>query len=51
VPFVFAIAMGVRPEDRALARAVEDVLMRRRAEVRGILKQYGVPLPADGDPT
>jgi mxaJ protein len=51
VPFVFAIAMGVRPEDRALARAVEDVLTRRRAEVRGILKQYGVPLLADGDPT
>jgi mxaJ protein len=51
VPFVFAIAMGVRPEDRALARAVEDVLTRRRAEVRGILKQYGVPLLADGGPT
>jgi mxaJ protein len=48
VPFVFAIAMGARPEDSALARAVDDVLARRRTDVRRILEQYRVPLLAKG---
>jgi mxaJ protein len=51
VPFVFAIAMGVRPEDSALARTVDDVLTRHRAEVRRILEQYRVPLLAEDDRT
>jgi mxaJ protein len=51
VPFVFAIAMGVRPEDTAIARTVGDVLERRRAEVRRILEQYGVPLMLEKGPT
>jgi mxaJ protein len=46
VPFVFRIAMGVRPEDSVLLRRVESVLDRRRAEVRRILDEYGVPLVA-----
>jgi mxaJ protein len=46
VPFVFRIAMGVRPEDSVLLRRVESVLIRRRVEVRRILGEYGVPLVA-----
>ena len=44
VPFTFAIAMGVRPDDSALGRKVGEVLVRRRGEIRKILEQYGVPL-------
>jgi hypothetical protein len=44
VPFTFAIAMGGRREDTALVRTVDDVLVRRSAEVRLILEQYRVPL-------
>jgi mxaJ protein len=47
VPFTFAIAMGARREDTALVRTVDDVLERRRAEVRRILERYGVPLLAE----
>ena len=47
VPFVFAIAMGVRKGDTALVRRVGDVLDRRRGEVHRILEQYGVPLVSD----
>jgi mxaJ protein len=48
VPFTFAIAMGVRREDAALARSVDEVLGRHRDEVRRILERYGVPLLAEG---
>lgn len=51
VPFIFAIAMGVRPEDTSLVRMLDRVLVRRRAEVRRILEQYGVPLVGNGDTT
>ena len=44
VPFVFAIAMAGRREDTALVRAVDEVLVRRRDDVRRILEQYRVPL-------
>ena len=44
VPFVFAIAMGVRKGDTSLASRVGAVLDRRRGEVRRILERYGVPL-------
>jgi mxaJ protein len=45
-PMAFDIAMGVRPGDTALRRAVSDVLVRRRAEVDHILDRYGVPRAA-----
>lgn len=51
VPFAFAIAMGLRPDDSLLAREVEAVLARRAPEVRRILEAYEVPLlalPAEG---
>jgi mxaJ protein len=51
IPFVFSIAMGVRPEDSALARRVGDVLLRRRAEIRRILERYGVPLVPEPEAT
>jgi mxaJ protein len=51
VPFEFGIAMAVRPEDTTLARTVNEVLVRHRAEVRGILERYGVPLLTGREPT
>jgi mxaJ protein len=51
VPFVFSIAMGVRPGETALLRTVDGVLTRHRAEVRRILKRYGVPLLGEEDRT
>jgi mxaJ protein len=44
IPFVFAIAMGLRPADSALAREIDAVLARRGPEIRRILQQYHVPL-------
>jgi mxaJ protein len=51
VPFVFAIAIGVRAEDTSLVRMLDRVLVRHRAEVRRILEEYGVPLVGDGETT
>jgi mxaJ protein len=47
VRFVFPIAMGVRKDDAALAEAVDRIITRRRAEIRRILTEYGVPLVED----
>jgi mxaJ protein len=41
--FAFAIAMGVRKDDAALAAALDRVIARRRYELRRILDEYGVP--------
>lgn len=43
-PFTFAIAMGVRRDDTALARTLDEVLTRRHREVVRILQHFGVPL-------
>lgn len=43
MPMVFDIAMAVRRGDAALQRALNDVLVRRRADVDALLEQYGVP--------
>jgi mxaJ protein len=43
VPFVFAIAMGVRAGDTSLARRLDTVLTRRRAEIARVLDEFGVP--------
>ena len=43
LPFVFDIAMGVRRGDTAFRASVERVLVRRRAEIDGLLAEYGVP--------
>jgi mxaJ protein len=47
LPMTFDISMGVRKEDRALRRELDDALERRRDEVQQILKDYGVPVLAD----
>lgn len=43
-PMVFDISMGVRKDDARLRTALDKVLDQRRAEVRSVLKTYGVPL-------
>jgi mxaJ protein len=43
LPFAFDIAVGVKRGDDALFDRVEQALERKRAEISGILTQYGVP--------
>ena len=42
-PFSFAIAMGVRRGDRALRDRLDDLIVRRQADIDRILADYGVP--------
>jgi mxaJ protein len=42
--FVFAIAMGVRPDDRALARQLNGVLATNRKRIEALLHDFGIPL-------
>ncbi len=48
-PFVFEISMGVRPGDTALKAEFDEILDRRRREVRRILDEYGVPQVEQGE--
>ncbi len=43
-PFAFDISMGVRKGDQALKARLEAALDRRRAEIRQILDDFGVPV-------
>ncbi|HWT11159.1 MAG TPA: substrate-binding domain-containing protein [Allosphingosinicella sp.] len=43
LPMAFAVAMGVRRDDRELKREVDEVLRRRSSTIAGILAEYGVP--------
>jgi mxaJ protein len=43
LPFVFAIAAGVRKDDRALRERLDRALVARRADIEAILDAYGVP--------
>jgi mxaJ protein len=43
LPFVFAIAAGVRKSDRALRDELDAALARRQPEIDAILAAYGVP--------
>lgn len=49
VPFVYAIAAGVRRGDQALRDDVDAIIDRRRAEIDAILGEYRVPR-ADREP-
>lgn len=50
-PMVFDVSMGVRREDRALRRELDDALQRNAAAIARILDDYGVPrVPADAVP-
>ena len=46
LPFVYDIAVGVRRDDQALRNEIDDVLVRRRAEIARLLGEFGVPLVA-----
>ncbi len=43
LPFVYDISMGVRRDNPALKAEVEGVLVTKRAEIDGILDEFGVP--------
>jgi mxaJ protein len=43
-PLTFAIAMGVRRDDRSLHAALDAAIASRRPEIRHVLQAYGVPL-------
>jgi mxaJ protein len=43
LPFVFDISMGVRRGDDAFREELEQILVRRRAEIESLLDDYGVP--------
>lgn len=47
-PFTFDIALGVKRGNRALRDRLDEVLARRRDDVRRILREYGVPLVEEG---
>lgn len=42
--FAYDISMGVRQGNVALKRELDDVLERRRDDIRRLLEDYGVPL-------
>jgi mxaJ protein len=44
LPMVFDISMGVRRDDRALRRELDEVLTRRAPQIRALLNEYGVPV-------
>jgi mxaJ protein len=43
LPYTFAIAMGVRKGERAFRDTLDQVIVRRRAEIDRLLAEYGVP--------
>jgi quinoprotein dehydrogenase-associated probable ABC transporter substrate-binding protein len=43
MPFEFPISIGVRRSDVARARALEEVLARRRSDIDAVLRVYGIP--------
>ncbi len=46
VPLSFSIAMGVKKGNRELKSQLEAAIDHRRAEIRTVLEEYGVPLVA-----
>jgi hypothetical protein len=40
---IFDISMAVRRGDTRLLAELEDILVRREAEIRALLDEYGVP--------
>jgi len=43
LPYTFAIAMGVRHGDEAFRDTLDQVIVRRRADIGRLLDSYGVP--------
>jgi mxaJ protein len=46
LPMVFDISMGVRKEDRALRRELDEVLTRQSERIQRLLRHYSVPTVA-----
>jgi quinoprotein dehydrogenase-associated probable ABC transporter substrate-binding protein len=44
LPMVFDISMGVRRDDRALRRELDEVLTRQAERIRSLLQDYGIPI-------
>jgi hypothetical protein len=44
LPMVFDISMGVRKDDRALRRELDQALAHQAAAIRGLLREYGIPV-------
>lgn len=42
--FAFDISMGVRKGDHALRQRLDEIISRKRAEIRMIVESYGVPI-------
>ncbi|HEX4600298.1 MAG TPA: quinoprotein dehydrogenase-associated putative ABC transporter substrate-binding protein [Gemmatimonadales bacterium] len=42
--FAFDMAMGVRHRDKALLAQLDSVILRRRSDILGVLRDYSVPL-------
>jgi mxaJ protein len=49
LPMVFDISMGVRTDDRALRRELDEVLAQQAERIQVLLHEYGVPIVA-GNP-
>jgi mxaJ protein len=47
LPFSFAISVGVRRDNTALRARLDTALERRRPEIEGILRRYGIPLSSE----
>jgi len=43
LPMVYDIALGVRRADEPLRLALDEILVRRRADIDALLREYGVP--------
>jgi mxaJ protein len=48
LPMVFDISMGVRRDDQALRRELDDVLTRHAERIQALLHEYGIPI-VNGD--
>lgn len=49
LPFVFEIAMGVRPGETALKAELDEILDRRGRDVQRLLDEYAVPQVEQGE--
>jgi quinoprotein dehydrogenase-associated probable ABC transporter substrate-binding protein len=47
LPFAYSISLGVRPKDTILKARLDEILIRKSADVNKILQEYGVPLVKD----
>jgi mxaJ protein len=46
LPMVFDISMGVRRNERALRRELDEVLAHQAPAIQALLRQYGIPIVA-----